>query len=53
MGIGPMIAGMLADAAHSPAAALLLGVAMMVACVPLTILFEASLRRSLSKGTPA
>ena len=37
MGIGPMIAGMVADAAHSPAAALLLGVAMMVACVPLTI----------------
>jgi predicted MFS family arabinose efflux permease len=48
MGIGPMIAGMLADAAHSPAAALLLGVAMMVACVPLTILFEATLRRSSS-----
>src|ERR1700722_14804995 len=38
MGIGPMIAGMPADAGHSPAAALLLGVAMMVACVPLTIL---------------
>jgi predicted MFS family arabinose efflux permease len=48
MGIGPMIAGMLADAAHSPAAALLLGVAMMVACVPLTILFEATLHRSSS-----
>jgi predicted MFS family arabinose efflux permease len=48
MGIGPMIAGMLADAAHSPAAALLLGVAMIVACVPLTILFEATLRRSSS-----
>ena len=46
MGIGPMIAGMLADAAHSPAAALLLGVAMMVACVPLTILFDATLHRS-------
>jgi predicted MFS family arabinose efflux permease len=46
MGIGPMFAGMLADAAHSPAAALLLGVAMMMVCVPLTILFEASLRRS-------
>ena len=48
MGIGPMIAGTLADAAHSPAAALLLGVAMVVACVPLTILFEATLRRSSS-----
>jgi predicted MFS family arabinose efflux permease len=48
MGIGPMIAGMLADVAHSPAAALLLGVAMMVACVPLTTLFEATLRRSSS-----
>jgi predicted MFS family arabinose efflux permease len=45
MGIGPMIAGIFADAAHSPAAALLLGVAMMVACVPLTILFEATLPR--------
>ena len=48
MGIGPMIAGMVADAAHSPAAALLLGVAMMVACVPLTIVFEATLHRSSS-----
>lgn len=45
MGVGPIIAGMLADAAHSPAAALLLGVAMMAACVPLTILFESTLRR--------
>jgi MFS family permease len=48
MGIGPMIAGMLADAAHSPAAAMLLGVAVMVACVPSTILFEATLHRSSS-----
>ena len=48
MGIGPMIAGMVADAADSPAAALLLGVAMMVACVPLTIVFEATLHRSSS-----
>ena len=48
-----MAAGMLADAAHSPAAALLLGIVMMVACVPLTILFEPSLRRSLSTGTQA
>ncbi len=48
MGIGPMVAGMLADAAYSPAVALLLGVAMMVACVPLTILFEATLRRPSS-----
>lgn len=48
MGVGPMIAGMLADAAQSPSAALLLGVAVMVACVPLTILFEATAHRSTS-----
>jgi hypothetical protein len=53
MGIGPMVAGMLADAAHSPAATLMLGIVMMVPCVPLTILFEPSLRRSLSTGTQA
>ncbi len=45
MGIGPWIAGALADAAGSPAAALMLGVAMFAACVPLAILFEATLRR--------
>jgi len=48
MGTGPILAGMLADAAHSPAAALLLGAAMMAACVPLTILFEATLPRASS-----
>ena len=53
MGVGPMIAGILADAAHSPAPALLLGVALTVACVPLTILFEATVHRSLPTGTSA
>ena len=42
MGIGPIFAGILADAAQTPAAALLLGVAMAVVCVPLTTLFEAT-----------
>jgi predicted MFS family arabinose efflux permease len=51
MGVGPMIAGILADAAHSPAPALLLGVAVVVACVPLTMLFEATLRHPFSTET--
>lgn len=46
MGIGPMIAGVLADFTQSLAAAVLLGVAMMLACVPLTSLFEATLHRA-------
>jgi len=32
MGLGPTVAGILADAAHSPTPALLLGVAVIVAC---------------------
>lgn len=48
MGTGPMVAGALADAAHSPVAALLLGVAMTVICVPLTMLFEATLPKASS-----
>jgi len=51
MGVGPMIAGILADTAHSPAPALLLGVAVVVACVPLTLLFEATLRDPFSTET--
>ena len=46
-----MIAGIIADAAHSPAPALLLGVAVVVACVPLTMLFEATLRQPFSTET--
>jgi len=45
VGIGPWLAGRLAEAAHTPVAALLLGAALFAACVPLMILFEATVRR--------
>jgi predicted MFS family arabinose efflux permease len=45
VGSGPWIAGLLVDATQTPAAALLLGAATIGACVPLTMLFEISLRR--------
>ena len=44
VGIGPWLAGQLVEAAHTPAAALLLGAGLFAACVPLTILFEATVR---------
>lgn len=44
VGIGPWLAGRLVEAAHTPAAALLLGAALFAACVPLAILFEATVR---------
>ena len=45
VGIGPWLAGRLAEAAHTPVAALLLGAVLFAACVPLMILFEATVRR--------
>lgn len=44
VGGGPWLAGWLAEAAHTPAAAILLGGALFAACVPLMILFEATAR---------
>lgn len=40
VGIGPWLAGRLAETAHTPAAAVLLGAALFAACLPLMILFE-------------
>ena len=45
LGLGPWAAGLVVDAAGTPAAALLLGAALFALCVPLTILFEVTTRR--------
>jgi predicted MFS family arabinose efflux permease len=45
VGIGPWAAGLVVDAAQTPAAALLLGAVLFAICVPLMMLFEASQRR--------
>jgi len=45
VGTGPWLAGQLVETAQTPAAAVLLGAALFVACVPLMILFEATVRQ--------
>jgi predicted MFS family arabinose efflux permease len=45
VGTGPWLAGRLAETAQTPAAAVLLGGALFAACVPLMILFEATVRQ--------
>ncbi len=44
VGLGPWVAGLVVDAAQTPAAALLLGAALFAICVPLTMLFDATER---------
>jgi hypothetical protein len=45
VGTGPWLAGRLAETAQTPAAAVLFGGALFAACVPLMILFEATVRQ--------
>jgi MFS family permease len=44
-GVGPWLAGVLAEIADTPAAALIMAAALFAACLPLTALFEGSARR--------
>jgi predicted MFS family arabinose efflux permease len=44
-GVGPWLAGVLAEIAGTPAAALAVAAALFAACLPLTALFERSARR--------
>lgn len=44
VGLGPWLAGLLVEAAQTPAAAVLLGAGLFLACIPLMILFEITAR---------